>query len=343
VLRINRFFDIGVGSRGTSRCLVRSAFRCRVLQGLAQSSDDRGDVARADIAASAGARRTLQRSFDIDLSAIQVHECPRADRLTRSLRADAFAAGPHLFFRAGAYRPQTEPGLWLLAHEVTHSIQQAQGAVRQTTPASVSEVLAEGLGQVAMAEGQHGEAHARHAESLRLLDGIGDRPGIADSLESFAALAARLSKPEAALQLAGAAVALRETIGVPQSPLRRDLLERWLSTVQLDVGEEVSARNWAIGQAMTIEQAISLALTTYQSVALLSQPQKEVSARVAGLTAREAEVLRLVARGQSNKEIAAELVLSVRTVERHITNLYGKIDARGKADATAYAFKHGLL
>ena len=64
---------------------------------------------------------------------------------------------------------------------------------------------------------------------------------------------------------------------------------------------------------------------------------------VAGLTAREAEVLRLVAQGQSNKEIAAELVLSVRTVERHITNLYGKIDARGKADATAYAFKHGLL
>jgi DNA-binding NarL/FixJ family response regulator len=58
---------------------------------------------------------------------------------------------------------------------------------------------------------------------------------------------------------------------------------------------------------------------------------------------RDAQVLRLVAKGQSNKEIAAELVLSVHTVERHITNLYSKIDARGKADATAYAFKHGLL
>ena len=64
---------------------------------------------------------------------------------------------------------------------------------------------------------------------------------------------------------------------------------------------------------------------------------------VGGLTDREAEVLRLVAKGQSNKEIAAELVLSVRTVERHITNLYGKIDARGKADATAYAIHHGLV
>jgi len=63
----------------------------------------------------------------------------------------------------------------------------------------------------------------------------------------------------------------------------------------------------------------------------------------AGLTAREADVLRLVARGQSNNEIAAELVLSVRTVERHITNLYGKIDARGKADATAYAIRNSLV
>ena len=57
---------------------------------------------------------------------------------------------------------------------------------------------------------------------------------------------------------------------------------------------------------------------------------------------RELEVLRLVAAGQTNKEIAEHLVLSVRTVECHINNLYAKIGARGKADATAYAFRHGL-
>jgi DNA-binding NarL/FixJ family response regulator len=60
------------------------------------------------------------------------------------------------------------------------------------------------------------------------------------------------------------------------------------------------------------------------------------------LTPREAEVLRLIARGCSNQQIADELVLSVRTVERHITNLYAKIGAHGKADATAYALRHGL-
>jgi pimeloyl-ACP methyl ester carboxylesterase/DNA-binding CsgD family transcriptional regulator len=61
------------------------------------------------------------------------------------------------------------------------------------------------------------------------------------------------------------------------------------------------------------------------------------------LTAREVEVLRLVAAGQTNNEIAEALSLSVRTVERHIGNLYGKIGARGRADATAYALRQGLL
>jgi DNA-binding NarL/FixJ family response regulator len=54
------------------------------------------------------------------------------------------------------------------------------------------------------------------------------------------------------------------------------------------------------------------------------------------------EVLRLIAGGRTNREIAAELTLSPRTVGRHITNLYGKIGARGKADATAYALHHEL-
>jgi DNA-binding NarL/FixJ family response regulator len=59
-----------------------------------------------------------------------------------------------------------------------------------------------------------------------------------------------------------------------------------------------------------------------------------------GLSAREVEVLRLVATGSSNQEIAESLSISVRTVERHITNLYGKIGARGRADATAYALRY---
>jgi DNA-binding CsgD family transcriptional regulator len=58
-----------------------------------------------------------------------------------------------------------------------------------------------------------------------------------------------------------------------------------------------------------------------------------------GLTPREAEILRLVAAGMSNRQIASELVLSVHTVERHVHNVYRKIDARNRAEATAYALR----
>jgi len=60
------------------------------------------------------------------------------------------------------------------------------------------------------------------------------------------------------------------------------------------------------------------------------------------LTSRELDVLRLVAGGETNAEIAARLKISINTVERHVTNLYRKIDARGRADAAAYAIRNGL-
>jgi DNA-binding CsgD family transcriptional regulator len=62
----------------------------------------------------------------------------------------------------------------------------------------------------------------------------------------------------------------------------------------------------------------------------------------AGLSRRELEVLRLVAAGESNSQIARRLGLSTHTVERHVANLYRKIGARGRADATAYALRNDL-
>ena len=62
----------------------------------------------------------------------------------------------------------------------------------------------------------------------------------------------------------------------------------------------------------------------------------------AGLTPREVEILRAVAAGRSNAEIAAALVLSVHTVERHVANVYRKISVHNRAEATAYALRAGL-
>jgi DNA-binding NarL/FixJ family response regulator len=61
-----------------------------------------------------------------------------------------------------------------------------------------------------------------------------------------------------------------------------------------------------------------------------------------GLTAREAEVLRLVAAGGSNAEIAGTLFLSEKTVARHLSNIFTKLNVPSRTAAAAYAFDHGL-
>ena len=61
------------------------------------------------------------------------------------------------------------------------------------------------------------------------------------------------------------------------------------------------------------------------------------------LTPRELEVLRLVAAGETNKSIAAKLVVSERTVDRHMSNIFAKLALSSRAEATAYAYTHGLV
>jgi DNA-binding NarL/FixJ family response regulator len=62
-----------------------------------------------------------------------------------------------------------------------------------------------------------------------------------------------------------------------------------------------------------------------------------------GLTARELQVLRLVAAGETNKSIAGDLFISERTVDRHLSNIYAKLDVSSRAAATAAAYRHRLL
>jgi len=125
----------------------------------------------------------------------------------------------------------------------------------------------------------------------------------------------------------------------------------WWAHTQHDFGRFLLDEDPARGQKMLTEALLSartfgMHVLTKQVETLL---QKVGPARAslpesapAGLTDREVEVLRLVASGRSNKEIAAELVVSVHTVERHLVNIYRKIDARTRVDATGFAMRHGL-
>jgi DNA-binding CsgD family transcriptional regulator len=79
-------------------------------------------------------------------------------------------------------------------------------------------------------------------------------------------------------------------------------------------------------------------LARMEALALLPAP-----GAAGGLTAREVQVLRLVAAGKSNRAIAAELVISEHTVARHLQNIFAKLDVSSRSAATAFAFEHGLV
>lgn len=94
-----------------------------------------------------------------------------------------------------------------------------------------------------------------------------------------------------------------------------------------------------LAQALSTAQELSMSYLAGQISAL---PQLTRPAYPAGLTPREVEVLRLIAAGNSTKEIAKTLVISIPTVERHITHIYEKIGASSRAEATVYALHHNL-
>jgi DNA-binding NarL/FixJ family response regulator len=74
-----------------------------------------------------------------------------------------------------------------------------------------------------------------------------------------------------------------------------------------------------------------------------SLAQPEDTAATHGLTPRELQVLRLVAAGRTNKAIAAELVVSERTIDRHVSNIFTKLRVPSRAAATAFAYEHRLV
>jgi DNA-binding CsgD family transcriptional regulator len=107
----------------------------------------------------------------------------------------------------------------------------------------------------------------------------------------------------------------------------RDLADREAAALELDAAADVFRR---LGAAPDLARA----------EALLGEPMAPVAG---GLTARELEVLRLVAAGKTNRAVAADLVISDRTVARHLSNIFDKLGVSSRAAATAYAYEHGLI
>ena len=163
-------------------------------------------------------------------------------------------------------------------------------------------------------------------------------------------LAAALGQPGRAIRLFAASEAGREAMGLAQHPQQQRYLERHVQSLREAVGDEAFTAAWRSGAAMSWDTAIIFALSEPVSESPSPSPTIPPAGPAGpvlplpdGLTERQAEVLRLVAAGLSNLDIASRLVVSERTVEHHVANIYRKIGVRNRADATSYAHRHGLV
>jgi DNA-binding NarL/FixJ family response regulator len=113
------------------------------------------------------------------------------------------------------------------------------------------------------------------------------------------------------------------------------------------LGEQAFRTAWVEGRNMTSQQVLAIPSTTQIPTQIPpsppSAPARKPVTYPAGLTAREVEVLRLIAQGWTDAQIAKHLVISPRTVNHHTTSLYSKLGVSSRAAATRYAHEHHLL
>jgi DNA-binding CsgD family transcriptional regulator len=172
-----------------------------------------------------------------------------------------------------------------------------------------------------------------------IAEASGERWLIAACLVGLGEVVAAQHKLAWAAQLWAAAEALRDVLGISIPPVERTEYERTRSLVRVHLGERTFAATWAQGRALTPEQAVA---AQGQKPLLPSNTAVSPPMYPAGLTAREVEVLRLLAAGLTDLQIAKQLVLSPRTVHAHISSIYRKLGVTSRSAATRYAMEHYL-
>lgn len=204
-----------------------------------------------------------------------------------------------------------------------------------------------GLARLLVLQGEVDAARSLYRGNLALLFECGIcQEHIAANLEGLAALEAQEGALCQATRLWGAAQALRQTIGAPLYPIDCAGYEPTRELVRARLGEQAFRAAWVEGQRLTPQQVLGepeqASLPVSYPIQSTATPAVS-SAAPFRLTAREVEVLRLLAQGWMDAQIARQLVISPRTVNRHTTSLYSKLGVSSRAAAVRAAFDNHLF
>jgi predicted ATPase/DNA-binding CsgD family transcriptional regulator len=190
-----------------------------------------------------------------------------------------------------------------------------------------------GLGLCASRSGEHEAARDLCRKALALAAESGDRRFASGCFVGLAHVEAAAGHPDVALTLYAAADVLRESTGGVWPEIVRAAFEADLEALRGTVDEQRFAAGWARGRELTLEEAIEAPHPTSGDGAPPTP---------AGLTPRELEVLRLVATGLSDAQVAERLVLSLRTVHSHVRSIYRKLGVSSRSAATRYAIRQRI-
>jgi predicted ATPase/DNA-binding CsgD family transcriptional regulator len=196
------------------------------------------------------------------------------------------------------------------------------------------------LAILAQTEGKDERARNLFEEGLRLSAELGNEADVAHCLEGLASMYGAEGKIVRAARLWGAEEALLEKLedAVYTYVPDRALLRSQVAAARSQLDEAAWTATWTEGRMMSLEQAVEYALK--------QEPAPDPAGpepHLGGLSAREVDVLRLVATGLTNAEVAERLFLSSRTVDWHLGSIYRKLEIHSRAEATRFAAQHGLL
>ena len=199
------------------------------------------------------------------------------------------------------------------------------------------------LARVAQDRGEAARAAMLAAAGLRTFRQQHDRAGMLDALLCVASTAAMLGKPEPAGRILGAVQQLPDTIGVVPDV---DFLARYkdgVAAVRAKLGKRRTADLLEVGKALALDQAVDAALALAEELSTHARGPVISRDEPCGLSSREREVLRLIAAGQTNAEIAAALFIAPRTVTTHASHILNKLGLESRSELIAYAHREGLI
>lgn len=208
-----------------------------------------------------------------------------------------------------------------------------------------------GMGVVSLDKHQLFQGAVLLEECLRLSIDLENTPIIASALEWLAQVAAMLGNAERATTLLAAANTLREIHRVPVGRSDRIGEERLITALKASAGEEAFAQRWTAGQQPNLDETIAVALTIVSDASDIEHPvvspvpdiAPAASMHADALTLREDEILRLMAKGHTDREIAELLFLSRRTVNAHVAHVLAKLGASTRREAVTNAKANGML